>query len=67
MSVMSDLDYQIELLACEGMSEQDIAEALDIPLAMVAAWFDEYASSRVEFPEGYPFEDELSPFDFDNS
>jgi hypothetical protein len=68
MSVMSELDYQIEMLACEGVSEKDIAKELNIPLSLVTAWYNQYASSStLEFPDGYPFEDELSPFSTANS
>jgi uncharacterized protein YjcR len=42
MSVMSELDWQIEYMACEdGMSAADIAEQLGCPIDIVNAWFKE--------------------------
>jgi hypothetical protein len=35
MSVMSELDWQIENLACEGMSARAIAAELDCPIEIV--------------------------------
>jgi hypothetical protein len=40
MSKMADLDYDIELRACDyGMSPKEIAEELGIPVDMVFRWF----------------------------
>lgn len=40
MSKMADLDYDIELRACDyGMSPREIADELEIPVTMVLRWF----------------------------
>jgi hypothetical protein len=40
MSKMADLDYDIELRACDyGMSPKEIADELEIPVTMVLRWF----------------------------
>jgi len=40
MSVMSELDWEIELRACEeGMGPKEIAMDLNIPIDIVVGWF----------------------------
>lgn len=39
MGKMAELDWEIELRVCEGMSDADIAQELDIPLSMVQDWY----------------------------
>jgi len=40
MSKMAELDYDIELRACDyGLSPQEIASELEIPIDMVLTWF----------------------------
>lgn len=42
MSKMAELDWEIEYRACEdGMSAEEIAKDLDIPIELVNAWFKE--------------------------
>jgi len=38
MSKMAELDYDIEQLFIEGLTEKNIAKTLDIPVEMVYAW-----------------------------
>jgi uncharacterized protein YjcR len=59
MSVMSELDWQIEYMACEdGMSAVDIAEQLGCPIDIVNAWFKN---------AGIWDEEPLSPYNTNNS
>jgi hypothetical protein len=40
MSKLAELDYDIELRACDyGLSPQEIATELEIPVDMVLTWF----------------------------
>ena len=40
MSKMAELDWEIEYRACEdGMSAEEIAKDLNIPIELVNAWF----------------------------
>jgi len=38
MSKFAEIDYDIECLFIEGMTEKNIAKTLDIPVEMVYAW-----------------------------
>jgi len=38
MSKMAELDYDIEQLFIEGLTEKNIAKTLDIPVEMVYDW-----------------------------
>lgn len=38
MNKMAELDYDIEQLFIEGLTEKNIAKTLDIPVEMVYAW-----------------------------
>jgi hypothetical protein len=79
MSVMSELAWEIEYRACEdGMSAEDIAKDLNVPIELVNSWFKDNGiwdnepvvrakQPDIVFPDGYPFADEMSPYATSNS
>jgi hypothetical protein len=72
MSVMSELAWDIEYRACEeGMSAEDIAKDLDVPVELVNSWFKDNGiwdkEPDIVFPDSYPLADELSPYATSNS
>jgi len=73
MSKMAELDWNIELLVCEGMSSPAIAKELDIPIEMVEAWHTQHGLSNDDMGgildlTKYPFvKEEMDPFATINS
>ena len=70
MSKMAELDmvqYDIEQLFLEGLTEKNIAKTLDISVEMVYAWMKINGIDDIVYPDAYPFEDELSPYATSNS
>ena len=54
MSKMAELDWDIELRVCEGMSNEAIAKELEIPIQMVEDW---HKSVGLEWDEAFPTDD----------
>lgn len=54
MGKIKDVTWDIELRVCEGMSNQAIAQELDIPIEMVEAW---HKSVGLEWEEVFPQDD----------
>ncbi len=54
MGKIKDLEWDIELRVCEGMSNQAIAKELDIPISMVEDW---HKSVGLEWEEVFPADD----------
>jgi hypothetical protein len=73
MSKMAELDWDIEYRVCEGMSNQAIAQELDIPIEMVEAWHTSHGLSNDDMGgildlTKYPFvKEEMDPFATINS
>lgn len=51
MGKIKDLEWDIEFRVCEGMSNQAIAEELEIPIEMVQDW---HRSVGLEWEEVFP-------------
>ena len=54
MSKMAELDWDIELRVCEGMSNKAIAQELNIPIKMIEDW---HKSVGLEWEEATPADD----------
>ncbi len=73
MSKIAELAYDIQELYIEGHNPRMIAVMLECPIEMVYDWIEDQSltvdeeDTSIEFPDAYPFADELSPFATSNS
>jgi hypothetical protein len=57
MSKMAEVDYDIEQLFLEGLTEKNIAKTLEIPVEMVYDWMKENGISTEESEPEYTLSD----------
>jgi uncharacterized membrane protein len=57
MSKMAEVDYDIEQLFLEGLTEKNIAKTLEIPVEMVYDWMKENGISAEESEPEYTLSD----------